>query len=63
MKKGGITMDLFFYITIIVGLSLLYYAYEKKMKYQLKEKEIDLEQKRLDLEIKKLEIKKEEKQC
>lgn len=56
-------MDLFFYITIIVGLSLLYYAYEKKMKYQLKEKEIDLEQKRLDLEIKKLEIKKEEKQC
>ena len=59
-------MDWWFYITIITGLSLLYYGHENKKKYELKRKtiklehelkikEIELEQKKLDLEIKKVE--------
>ncbi|WP_066307506.1 hypothetical protein [Bacillus sp. FJAT-29814] len=59
-------MDWWFYITIITGLSLLYYGYENKKKYELKRrtmelehevkiKEMELEQKRLDVEIIKLE--------
>ena len=59
-------MDWWFYITIIIGLSLLYYGHENQKKYELKRKavelehelqikEMELEQKRLDLEIKKIE--------
>ncbi|WP_226037541.1 hypothetical protein [Aquibacillus saliphilus] len=48
-------MDLFFYITIIVALSLIYYGYDKKKSYELKMKKIELEGKRLDLELKKAE--------
>lgn len=59
-------MDWWFYITIIIGLSLLYYGHENKKKYELqrkamelehelKIKEIELEQKKVDLEIKKIE--------
>ena len=59
-------MDWWFYITIITGLSLLYYGHENKKKYELKRKtielehelkikEIELEQKKLDFEIKKVE--------
>lgn len=48
-------LDLWFYITVIVGMSLLYYGYENKKKYNLKEKELELEHKKIDLEIKKLE--------
>ena len=59
-------MDWWFYITIIIGLSLLYYGHENQKKYELKRKtmelehelqikEMELEQKRLDLEIIKIE--------
>jgi hypothetical protein len=59
-------LDWWFYLTIIIGLSLLYYGHENKKKYELKRKTIelehelaikkmDLEQKRMDLEIKKME--------
>ncbi|WP_338448420.1 hypothetical protein R4Z09_19590 [Niallia oryzisoli] len=59
-------MDWWFYITFIIGLSLLYYGHENKKKYELqrrtmelehelKMKEMELEQKRLDLEMKKIE--------
>lgn len=59
-------MDWWFCITIIIGLSLLYYGHENQKKYELKRKtmelehelqikEMELEQKRLDLEIKKIE--------
>ncbi len=59
-------MDWWFYITIVIGLSLLYYGYENKQKYELKRKtielehdlkikEMELEQKKLDLEIIKIE--------
>ncbi|WP_095742901.1 hypothetical protein [Sediminibacillus massiliensis] len=52
-------MDLFFYITIIVGFSLIYYGYVKKSDNDLKKKELELEEKRLELEMKKLEINQE----
>lgn len=59
-------MDLWFYITVIVALSLIYYGYDKKKSYELKEKQVELEYIRLELEMKKLEmghpIEKEEKQ-
>lgn len=59
-------MDWWFYITIIIGFSLLYYGHENQKKYELqrktmelehelKIKEMDLEQKKLDLEIIKVE--------
>lgn len=48
-------LDLWFYVTVIVGMSLLYYGYENKKKYNLKEKELELEHKKIDLEIKKVE--------
>ena len=48
-------LDWLFYLTIIIGFSLLYYGYENKKKYEVKIKEIELEQKKLDLEMKKLE--------
>ncbi|KHF40158.1 hypothetical protein [Halalkalibacter okhensis] len=49
-------MDLFFYITIIVGFSLIYYGYVKKKDNELKEKELRLEEKKVELEMKKLEL-------
>ncbi|MFD2760171.1 hypothetical protein [Lentibacillus juripiscarius] len=52
-------MDLFFYITVIISLSLLYYGYVKKKDNELKEKEIALEEKKVELEMKKLDHNKE----
>jgi hypothetical protein len=46
-------MDWWFYFTIIIGLSLLYYGHENKKKYELKRKTIELEH---ELEIKKMEL-------
>ncbi|SFF56913.1 hypothetical protein SAMN05216353_10213 [Halobacillus alkaliphilus] len=48
-------MNLFFYITIIVGFSLIYYGYVKKIDNDLKEKELEFEEKKIELEIKKLD--------
>lgn len=48
-------LSFWFYITIIIGFSLIYYGYDKKKSYELKGKEIELEQKKVDLEIKKFE--------
>ena len=48
-------MGLFFFLAIIVGLSLMYYAYVKKLENDLKKKELEVEEKKLELEIKKLE--------
>ena len=52
-------MDLFFYITIIVGLSLIYYGYVKKQDNDLKKKQLELEEKKIELEIRKLDHSKE----
>lgn len=52
-------MDLFFYITLIVGFSLIYYGYVKKTDNDLKKKELELEEKKIELELKKLEHSKE----
>lgn len=49
-------MSLYFYITIIVGFSLLYYGYVKKIDTNLKIKKLELEEKKIDLEVKKLEL-------
>jgi hypothetical protein len=48
-------MDLWFYITLIVAFSLIYYGYDKKKSYELKGKEIELEQMKIELEMKKLD--------
>ncbi|WP_345240685.1 hypothetical protein [Pontibacillus salipaludis] len=48
-------MSLFFYITIMTGLALIYYGYVKKLEADLKKKELDIEEKKLDLEIKREE--------
>ncbi|MBO8178481.1 MAG: hypothetical protein H0Z31_13645 [Bacillus sp. (in: Bacteria)] len=48
-------MDFFFYMTVIIGLSLIYYGYECKKKYELKMKEVELEEKKIELEMKKLD--------
>ncbi len=50
-------MDLFFYIVLIVGFSLLYYGYVKKKDTDLKIKQIALEEKKIELEIKQIEAK------
>ncbi|WP_200816578.1 hypothetical protein [Halobacillus sp. Marseille-P3879] len=55
-------MDLFFYITIIVALSLIYYGYDKKKSYELKVKEVELEYQRLEIEKLKLDKKTAEKE-
>ena len=47
-------MDFYFYLTIIIGFSLIYYGYVKKKDNELKIKEIELEEKKLELEMKKL---------
>lgn len=52
-------MDLWFYITLIIGISLLHNGYEKKKKYELKGKEIELRQKEIELEMKQLDIAKQ----
>lgn len=52
-------LDLFFYITIIVGLSLIYYGYVKKQDNDVKKKQIELEEKKIELEMKKLDLSKE----
>jgi hypothetical protein len=52
---GVDVLDFYFYITIIVALSLIYYGYDKKKSYELKGKELELENKKLELEMKKLE--------
>ncbi|MDV2686064.1 hypothetical protein RYX56_16980 [Alkalihalophilus lindianensis] len=48
-------MDLFFYITIIVALSLMYYAYDKKKSYEIRRLEVELEHKKVELEMKKID--------
>ncbi|MEH7177899.1 hypothetical protein [Neobacillus vireti] len=48
-------MDFYFYLTIIIGFSLIYYGYVKKKDNELKIKELDLEEKKLELEMKKLD--------
>ncbi|MGP4069988.1 hypothetical protein [Halobacillus sp. B29] len=55
-------MNLFFYITIIVGFSLIYYGYVKKIDNDLKKKELEIEEKKIELEIKKLDHKDGEKE-
>lgn len=49
-------MDLWFYITVIVALSLIYYGYDKKKSYELQEKKVELEYLRLEIEMKKVEM-------
>jgi hypothetical protein len=51
-------LDFFFYITIIVGFSLIYYGYVKKSENDVKKKELELEEKKIELEMKKLELNK-----
>lgn len=41
-------MDLFFYILLIVAVSLVYYGYVKKKDTDLKIKEIELEEKKIE---------------
>ncbi len=52
-------MDWWFYFTIIIGLSLLYYGYENKKKYELKRKTMELKHelkiREMELEIVKIE--------
>lgn len=48
-------MGFYFYLTIIIGFSLIYYGYVKKKDNELKIKEIELEEKKLELEMKKLD--------
>lgn len=48
-------MDFAFYVTVIIGFSLIYYGYVKKKDVELKKKEIELEEKKIELEMKKLE--------
>jgi len=55
-------MDLFFYITVIVGFSLIYYGYVKKIDHDLKKKELEIEEKKIELEIKKLDYNHGEKE-
>ncbi|MCA1010547.1 hypothetical protein [Halobacillus halophilus] len=55
-------MDFFFYITIIVGFSLIYYGYGKKIDNDLKKKELEIEEKKIELEIKRLDHKDGEKE-
>lgn len=49
-------MDLWFYITVIVAISLIYYGYDKKKSYELQEKKVELEYLRLEIEMKKVEM-------
>jgi len=52
-------LDFLFYITLIVGFSLIYYGYIKKKDNDFKKKELELEEKKVELEMKKLEHSKE----
>ncbi|WP_193751446.1 hypothetical protein [Bacillus coahuilensis] len=44
-------MDIFLFVIIIVGISLIYAAYEKKKGIELKMKKMELETKKIELEI------------
>ncbi|MEH7011994.1 hypothetical protein V7087_14490 [Neobacillus niacini] len=48
-------MGFYFYLTIVIAISLIYYGYVKKKDNELKMKEIELEEKKLELEMKKLD--------
>ncbi|WLR59056.1 hypothetical protein [Guptibacillus hwajinpoensis] len=52
-------MGIFFYLTIVVGFSLIYYGYVKKTEKDIKMKELELEAKKIELEIKKLDYRKD----
>lgn len=43
-------MNFYLFIIIIVCISVIYYMYENKRKYDLKSKEIELENNKIDLE-------------
>ncbi len=49
-------LNLYFYITIIIGFSLIYYGYVRKIDNDLKKKKLEIEEKKIELEIKKLEL-------
>jgi len=49
-------MSFSFYITVIIGFSLIYYGYVKKLETNLKMKSIELEEKKIELEMKQLEL-------
>lgn len=53
--QGDEKLGLFFYLTIVIGFSLIYYGYVKKTERDIKMKELDLEAKKVELEMKKLE--------
>ncbi|WP_377890503.1 hypothetical protein [Alkalihalobacillus sp. R86527] len=48
-------MGLFFYLTIVIGCSLIYFGFVKKTERDIKMKELELEAKKVELEMKKLE--------
>ncbi|SDN68126.1 hypothetical protein [Bacillus sp. OK048] len=48
-------MGFYFYATIVIGISLIYYGYIKKKDNELKIKELELEEKKVELEMKKLD--------
>jgi len=54
------SVDFSFYITLIVGFSLIYYGYVRKLDNDLKKKQIELEEKKLELEMKMFEVSKEQ---
>jgi len=53
------SIDFSFYITLIIGFSLIYYGYVRKLDNDLKKKQIELEEKKLELEMRMLEVNKE----
>lgn len=61
-SSGGDYLDFFFYITIIVGLSLIYYGYVNKSDNEVKKKKLEVEEKKIELEMKKLELANREKE-
>lgn len=48
-------MDFYFYVTVIIACSLIYYGYIKKKDTDLKMKELEVKVKQIELETKKLE--------
>lgn len=48
-------MDFYFYVTVIIGFSLIYYGYIKKIEIDLKMKELEIKEKQIELETKILE--------
>lgn len=47
-------MNLFFFITVIVGLTFIFLYFV--LRFDLKKKQLEVEEKRLDLEKRKLEL-------